>query len=261
MSTLASLVASDGTLKLGVTPGDDVKALQLALSQAGYRVDITGTFTQDTDYWVRRFQTQQGLLVDGAVGPKTAALLDAPHADLIAIATPTVVPITVTPGTGVIIPESPHDDTASLIAFYGKPWEDGSLLVEVPTPFPMTYTDETATVTVKNIRFHKRAAPMLVAALAQIAKAAENDVSVLKHVTHFSGSYNFRPIRGSSRLSCHAFGAAIDFDAERLPFTYNVTPPSEMPTVVVDAFKGNGFFWGADYHGRRDPMHWQFAHE
>jgi hypothetical protein len=29
----------------------------------------------------------------------------------------------------------PHDDTNSLIAFYGKPRETPSLLVEVPVPF------------------------------------------------------------------------------------------------------------------------------
>jgi hypothetical protein len=267
MASLSSLVSSE-PLKLGVTPGVDVRALQVALSQAGYRVDVTpdNSFTSDTDYWVRQFQQQHGLKADGVVGALTAAALDADPAQLVAKATPLIVPPTyVDTGLGhvaVATPPTPHDDTASLVGFYGKPWEDSSLLTQVPVPFRMTYQNDDGSLTdVRTIRMHRKVAPLLEAALTSIATAALSNPDVLRHVTHFSGSYNYRPIRGSSRLSSHAFGAAIDFDAARLPFTYKETPASEMPQAVVDAFRKAGAFWGNDYRSRKDPMHFQWAHE
>lgn len=245
MSSFLSLV-KDGNLRLG-SDGADVRALQIALQSAGYRADITsGTFTDDTDYWVRRFQKQHGLVADGIVGPITAALLDAPHSDLVNTATPTM-------ATG----DWPHDDTSSLISFYGKPWENADLLTRVPVSFAMTYEGSP----VKSILFHVKAADALKRALDQIAERSKTDASVLRHVSRYSGSYNYRPIRGSSRLSCHAFGAAIDFDAEHLPMTHSPVSASIMPQEVVDAFKSVGAFWGGDYRSRRDPMHFQFAHE
>jgi len=248
MSSLLSLVTSDGALVRGDT-GPAVQVLQQALQAAGYRVGGGGVFDGDfgpgTDGAVRQFQQQHGLVVDGEVGPLTASMLDAPHAVLVATATPMLH----TSGW-------PHDDTASLLAFYGKPWEDSALIVDVPVSFVMHYEQ----TPVSHIRFHKRGADALAAVLKTIVGLASGKSAVLDHVSHFSGSYNYRPVRGSSRLSCHAFGAALDFDAERLPLGTGV-PSSEMPQEVVDAFKAEGFFWGGDYRGRKDPMHFQLAHE
>lgn len=256
MSSLSSTISETGILKSGAI-GTAVLALTVALSQAGYRADITSTFGDDTEYWVRRFQSQHGLAVDGEVGGETARALDQPSATIIAAARPSAVNVRSANPAGGILQQWPHDDTASLLAFYGKPWDDSSLLVEVPVQFPMDYEGRP----VQHIQFHKRAAPALLAALQAIAAAAKADPGVLKHVTHFSGSYNYRPVRGSSRLSCHAFGAAIDFDAENLPFSYGPASPTEMPQQVVDAFDSVGAFWGGLYKSRKDKMHFQWARE
>ncbi len=250
MSSLASLVAT-GPLKLG-DDGSAVLALQLALSQAGYRVGQDGDFGPRTQQVVAQFQTQHGLRSDGMVGPLTAALLDAPHETLVATAKPLTNQITAQIGSHPY-PAMPHDDTASLLAFYGKPWINAALLTTVPVPFPMSY----GAAPVTKIQVHVKSADALKRALETIAAF---EPAVRKHVQHFSGTYNYRPIRGSSRLSCHAFGAAIDFDAANLPLGHGV-PASEMPQEVVDAFESQGFFWGGDYTGRKDPMHFQLAHE
>lgn len=254
MSSLASLVAAGGPIKLGDTNGADVQALQMALVQAGYRVDTDSNFGPHTDQVVRQFQTQHGLKADGVVGSLTAALLDAPHATLVATAKPLTVPA-VAGGPAVYWP---HDDTASLLAFYGKPFEDSSLLTNVPTVFPMTYDGQH----VSTIRFHVKGAKALTAALTACWNKAGQDISspILRRIKNYSGAFNYRAIRGSSRLSCHAFGAAIDFDAGNLPLGRGI-PASEMPQEVVDSFKAEGFFWGGDYTGRKDPMHFQIAHE
>jgi peptidoglycan hydrolase-like protein with peptidoglycan-binding domain len=239
------VVKANGTLRRGAQ-GTSVRALQLALHAAGYRIDDDGVFGPATEYFVQQFQRQHGLKPSGELNMVTAILLDEPHEALVNAATPLLTPDK----------RWPHDDTASLLAFYGKPWEHSDLLVSVPLPFAASY----GTTPVHAVQFHKRGATALRGVLATIAQLARSDSSVLRHVQHYSGSYNYRPVRGSSRLSCHAFGAAVDFDAENLPLGSSY-PAADMPQSVVDAFKAQGFFWGGDYRGRKDPMHFQLAHE
>jgi len=67
----------EGTLQLQ-TPamqGDDVRALQQALVNAGFSVTVDGVFGTGTDAAVKQFQQQKGLAVDGIVGPATRSFL------------------------------------------------------------------------------------------------------------------------------------------------------------------------------------------
>jgi len=249
MSSLASMVAADGPILLG-HHGVDVRILQIALQQAGYPATISDHFTLDTATWVKRFQNQHGLEADGKVGTLTAALLDAPHAVLLDTAVP-IVPI---------IGSFPHDDTKSLLAFYGNPatkgWEEANL-VPVVSPWPMTEEGKP----VKAIMIHKKCAVSLLGALNDIWKAYDHDLSKihLDGLQVFDGCFNYRPIRGCSRLSTHAFAAAIDINADKYPMNYKNEHP--LPKVVYDAFIAHGAYCGQDFRGRQDPMHIQFAHE
>jgi hypothetical protein len=257
--SFAAMVASDGPLQLGVRDGPDVRALQVALSNAGYRVDInSGTFTADTEYWLRQFQKQHGLNIDGVLGPTAAAALDAPSSVLIQTATPLVGP------TGF-----PHDDSASLIAFYGDPsvnntaWQEANLVPVVP-PYQMFGGDnDDGTSPVKNIYFHKRCAPNLLAALTDIWNYYGKDDAKIHAIGmhRFSGAYNYRPIRGSTRLSDHSFGCAIDLDSQDNPMTTDFSIPYKMPQACADIFKSHSAFWGGDFQHRKDYMHYQWSHE
>lgn len=153
----------------------------------------------------------------------------------------------------------PHDDTESLIEFYGKPWEDTSLLTHVAPPFAMYYEG----TQIHGILIHVKCADSLLAALNTAWDAYGRDQAQVDEagLSNYSGSYNYRSVRGSDRLSCHAFGAAIDIDAEQNPMNYN-GDLGAIPAIVVNAFKAQGWFWGGDYKsGRLDPMHLQAAAE
>lgn len=155
----------------------------------------------------------------------------------------------------------PHDDPASLAAFYGDParGEPGRQLVPVVPPFKMYYTDEKGTKQIPHIMFHRKASAALSAALDAIWEHYGRDQATIDklRISSFSGAYNHRLIRGSlSRWSNHAYGAAIDFDAEHNGFN---TGHGSMPQPVIDAFKAQGALWGGDYHGRTDPMHFEFC--
>lgn len=66
------------TLQLGST-GPEVEELQRTLAAAGFDPDICdGSFGPETRKAVIAFQTDRGLLVDGIVGPQTAAALGIP---------------------------------------------------------------------------------------------------------------------------------------------------------------------------------------
>lgn len=151
----------------------------------------------------------------------------------------------------------PHDDPKSLAAFYGDPakGEPGKQLVPVVPPFKMYYGGKL----VKSISFHKKAAPSLLRVLNAIWEHCGKDQAVVDkfRISNYSGAYNHRLIRGSaSRWSNHAYGAAIDFDAEHNGFGAG---KGTMPQFVVDAFKAEGALWGGDYKGRTDPMHFEFC--
>lgn len=153
----------------------------------------------------------------------------------------------------------PHDDTRALIDFYGDPRRAGfvSNLVLVKPPWQMMYEGRP----IRGVQIHRKCADSLAAVFNDIAAQVGNDWSKLPpSAIKFSGSYNYRPVRGSSRLSCHAFGAAIDLDAEENAMNSR-GDKGTMAQIVIDAFKRQGWYWGGDFHSRQDPMHFQAANE
>ncbi|NEO42155.1 MAG: peptidoglycan-binding protein [Moorea sp. SIOASIH] len=53
--------------------GEDVRAIQQALAKAGYSLDVDGVYGRGSEAVVKQFQEQNGLDVDGIVGPATRA--------------------------------------------------------------------------------------------------------------------------------------------------------------------------------------------
>ena len=150
----------------------------------------------------------------------------------------------------------PHDDMASLVAFYGDPRRKGFTdnLVLVKPPWRMTFDGKP----IKGVQIHRKCSASLKAVFDDIWEQCDQDEDKLPDgAVVFDGSYNFRPIRGSSRLSCHAFGAALDLDAQH----NGLGRRGNMSPIVINAFKREGWFWGGDFTSRKDPMHFQAAHE
>lgn len=148
----------------------------------------------------------------------------------------------------------PADNQTALLNFYGTPGPDVERqLVDVIPPFQMYYDGKP----VRRIRFHKKAAPALRAALQEIWDYYGHDQGKIDTlgISKYSGGYNPRYVRGSTtKWSNHAYGAAIDINAEQNGFG---TGHGNMPQPVIDAFKRQGFRWGGDYRGRTDPMHFE----
>lgn len=150
----------------------------------------------------------------------------------------------------------PKDNQAARNAFYGDPGrgEIAKQMVPVTPPFAMYYEGRR----IKSIMFHRKAAPALAAALAEIWDYCQHDQARIDAagVSKYAGAYNHRLVRGSSsKWSNHAYAAAIDLNAEQ----NGLYAKGNMPQFVIDAFCRQGAMWGGWYNGRKDPMHFEFV--
>jgi hypothetical protein len=90
-------------------------------------------------------------------------------------------------------------------------------------------------------------------------RASDDDVRSWLHLhrlDQYSGSFNFRKITGGECLSLHAFGIAIDWDAENNPRKNPLT--KTLPNWWYDLWKAHGWADGR-FFSTPDPMHVQFA--
>lgn len=149
----------------------------------------------------------------------------------------------------------PRDNQAELIRFYGDPAKTvWGQLVNVSPPFKMYYDGKL----LKGVKFHRKAAPALEAAFEKIWDYYGQDQDKIDElgISKTAGTYNPRKVRGSAtKWSNHAFGAAIDINAEENGFNM----AGNIPRPVIAAFKSEGARWGGDYSQRKDPMHFEFC--
>lgn len=91
-----------------------------------------------------------------------------------------------------------------------------------------------------------------------------NDIGAILYPA--SGTYNYRVISGTGRLSPHAYGIAIDLKSD--PRDYwkwssrekGSTRVSEYPAELVEAFEKNNFVWGGKW-GHFDILHFEYRPE
>ncbi|HEY1265515.1 MAG TPA: M15 family metallopeptidase [Terriglobales bacterium] len=114
---------------------------------------------------------------------------------------------------------------------------------------------------VSNITIHRRCAESLTRILNAIWDFTGRDAQKIKtaHLDEFSGSYNFRMnVNAPSKLSLHAYGAAIDLAAAENPNGARWRENGRMlPRWAIDAFLAEGWCWGGDFSGTPDAMHFQ----
>ncbi|MBE0597754.1 MAG: M15 family metallopeptidase [Desulfuromonadales bacterium] len=83
-----------------------------------------------------------------------------------------------------------------------------------------------------------------------------------------AGGYFWRPIAGTSRLSLHSFGIAVDlggrfadywrWDAEKSGGSFPWR--NRIPWEIVEIFERHGFIWGGKWH-HYDSMHFEYRPE
>lgn len=88
--------------------------------------------------------------------------------------------------------------------------------------------------------------------------------SFLPYLTDIAGTYNYRYIANTYRLSMHSFGIAIDLNVkyshywrwDKEDFKYQ----NQIPQEIVDIFEKHGFVWGGKWY-HYDTMHFEYRPE
>ncbi|MER7072858.1 peptidoglycan-binding protein [Terrabacter sp. NPDC000476] len=93
--------------------------------------------------------------------------------------------------------------------------------------------------------------------LGYVARRFDDEVEAL--VKGWCWGHSYRPISGSTTLSNHSSGTAIDLNAPRHPLgrsgTFTATQRSHIRAILTSC---NGVVrWGGDYSGRKDEMHFE----
>ncbi len=111
-------------------------------------------------------------------------------------------------------------------------------------------------------------------AAAALAKVGErlswllaNKPSLRAYVLPLQGTYNYRRIAGTDRLSAHAWGIAIDLHRGTYWRWGKILAPLELrglqqsyPLEIIQAFEAEGFIWGGKWY-HYDTMHFEYRPE
>lgn len=99
------------------------------------------------------------------------------------------------------------------------------------------------------------------------AVAAEFEGALEKFGRNPGGGFNWRVIAGTSQLSVHSFGAAIDINVDYSDYwrwaDVNADPipfKNRIPLDVVALFEVQGFIWGGRWY-HYDTMHFEYRPE
>ena len=118
----------------------------------------------------------------------------------------------------------------------------------------------------RRIMFNRKngAAAALKAVSAQLSKLPAR---FHKYVIKTAGTFNWRKIAGTQRLSTHAFGIAIDINLKftdywrwSKPVDGRYAYRNRIPKEIVDIFERHGFIWGGRWY-HFDTMHFEYRPE
>jgi D-alanyl-D-alanine carboxypeptidase len=91
-----------------------------------------------------------------------------------------------------------------------------------------------------------------------------------KYLTNIGGTFNWRFINGTKRLSMHSFGMTIDINTKYANYwqwdckckteTTKLTYKNQIPEEIVNIFEKHGFIWGGNWQ-HYDSMHFEYRPE
>jgi hypothetical protein len=90
-------------------------------------------------------------------------------------------------------------------------------------------------------------------------------------VANPAGTFSYRTIAGTNRLSPHSFGIAIDIDITYADYwrwdidegdgdNGELRYRNRIPMEIVEIFEKNGFIWGGKWY-HYDTMHFEYRPE
>lgn len=114
------------------------------------------------------------------------------------------------------------------------------------------------------VKFHARAAAALGKVSVRLEQLVAKTPALAAYVTgELGGTFEWRPIANTNRLSAHSYGIAIDIVVAKSNYWEWESPPAwknQIPQAIVDAFEAEGFAWGGRWY-HYDTMHFEYRPE
>lgn len=119
-----------------------------------------------------------------------------------------------------------------------------------------------------SFQFNQRngAANALKAVMEELIPLCQSSQRIMRSVLPSGGTYNYRVISGTNRLSAHAFGIAIDLSRDNRDYWQWASRDAgqhrleEYPQEIVEIFEKNNFIWGGKW-GHFDFLHFEYRPE
>lgn len=101
----------------------------------------------------------------------------------------------------------------------------------------------------------------------QLEKVSKELDALPDHFKEFllklGGTFNWRPIAGTKRLSAHSYGIAIDINPDMSSYwrwdkVYSYK--NKIPREIVEVFEKHGYIWGGKWY-HYDTMHFEYRPE
>jgi len=100
-----------------------------------------------------------------------------------------------------------------------------------------------------------------------LAEVAEDLIELgdqyMKYLRNIGGTFNWRNIAGTTRLSNHSFGSAIDISTKFSNYWKwqgDLSYRNQIPIEIVEVFEKHGFIWGGKWY-HYDTMHFEYRPE
>jgi hypothetical protein len=104
-----------------------------------------------------------------------------------------------------------------------------------------------------------------------IGRELDNYPELKPFIHNIGGSYKWRKVKGTERLSLHSFGIAIDLNVAQSSYwewdckcadEHQILTPhkNKIPQIIIDTFEKHGFIWGGKWY-HYDTMHFEYRPE
>ena len=96
-----------------------------------------------------------------------------------------------------------------------------------------------------------------------ISKELEQRPDLLRYINNPAGGFVWRNIAGTSRLSTHSYGIAMDINIKQANYwkwDKKNNYENKIPQDIIDVFEKHGFIWGGKWY-HYDTMHFEYRPE
>ncbi len=106
--------------------------------------------------------------------------------------------------------------------------------------------------------------------LRLISDELDQHPELKEYIKNIGGTFNWRKISGTNRLSMHSFGMTVDINTKYSDYwqwsckcnneNTDLVYKNRIPQIIVDIFEKHGFIWGGKWY-HYDTMHFEYRPE